>query len=150
MRHATVPALILAAALSLPAASAWSEEFATYTATEDFASATFAVEQAILSRGLVIDSVSHVGDMLERTRADVGSTTQLYSGAQAFLFCSSTVSRAVMEADPQNIRHCPYAIHVYAMPDMPGQVTISHRAYSGTMAPVQDLLSGIVIDAIGN
>ncbi|QYK43410.1 MAG: DUF302 domain-containing protein [Paracoccaceae bacterium] len=141
---------LICLALALAPVAAAADDFTGYTVEDDFESVTFAVEQAILGRGLVIDSTSHVGDMLERTKADVGGTVTLFEGAEAFLFCSAAVSREVMEADPLNIRHCPYAIHVFAMPDMPGKVMVSHRTHTGTMAPVQDLLAGIVADAIGN
>lgn len=142
--------LMLAATLALAglATAATAQDFTVREIDADIDDVLFAVENAILERGLVIDSISHVGDMLERTRADVGSDRTLFTGAQVFLFCSAAVSRQVMEADPHNIRHCPYGIHVYALPDAPGRVVVSHRTHSGSMAPVQDLLSGIVADAL--
>ena len=42
-----------------------------------FEDATFGIESAIIDRGLVIDYVSHVGEMLNRTGADVGSDVKL-------------------------------------------------------------------------
>ncbi len=67
---------------------------------------------AIVGRGLVIDYVSHVGEMLARTGADVGSDVELFAAADVFLFCSAVTSRNVMEADPMNIAYCPYGIFV--------------------------------------
>jgi len=55
------------------------------------------VKSAIFSAGLVIDHTSQTGDMKERTRSDVGSDQVLFSQADGFSFCSSTVSRPVME-----------------------------------------------------
>lgn len=110
-----------------------------------FEDATFAVESSIVDRGLVIDYVSHVGEMLNRTAADVGSSKQIYKAADIFIFCSAVVSRQVMEADPMNIVHCPYGIFV-AENDQ--GVMIGHRDYpDGSMQPVEDLLIGIVADA---
>lgn len=110
-----------------------------------FEDATFAVQDAIISKGLVIDYVSHTGEMLERTRRDVGSDVVLFDAADIFLFCSAVVSRQVMEADPMNIVHCPYSIFVA---DQGGKVTIGHHDYpEGAMQPVEDLLSEIAQEA---
>lgn len=110
-----------------------------------FDDASFAVESAILDRGLVIDFVSHVGDMLNRTGTDVGSDTRIFDNANIFLFCSAVVSREVMEADPSNIQHCPYGIFVT---EKDGQTMIGHRAYpEGPMQKVQTLLSDIAKEA---
>lgn len=111
-----------------------------------FDDATFAVEDAIVSKGLVIDYRSHTGEMLERTRKDVGSDVVLFDNADVFLFCSAVVSRKVMEADPMNIVHCPYSIFVA---DQDGKVTIGHRDYpDGAMQIVEDLLADIAAEAI--
>jgi len=110
-----------------------------------FEDATFAVESAIVGKGLVIDFVSHVGDMLNRTGPDVGSGKAIYDQADIFLFCSAVVSRAVMEADPANIQHCPYGIFVT---ETDGEVLIGHQTYpEGPMSQVEDLLQGIVQEA---
>ena len=58
-----------------------------------FDDATFAVESAIVGQGLVIDYVSHVGEMLNRTGADVGSDKAIFTAADIFVFCSAVVSR---------------------------------------------------------
>lgn len=109
----------------------------------------FDIETAITDAGLVIEAVNHVGDMLERTKADVGSTVTLFTTAEVFNFCSAAVSREVMEADPLNIQHCPYAIFVMEQPDTPGEITVGRRAYpAGSMDPVSALLDGIIADAL--
>lgn len=110
-----------------------------------FEDATFAVENAIVNKGLVVDWVSHVGDMLNRTSADVGSDQKIFEAADVFLFCSAVVSREVMEADPMNIEHCPYGVFVA---ERDGQVVIGHRRYpDGAMQKVEALLGEIVSDA---
>jgi uncharacterized protein (DUF302 family) len=111
-----------------------------------FEDATFAVESAIVNKGLVIDYVSHVGEMLARTGADVGSDQTLFDAADVFLFCSAVVSREVMEADPMNIVHCPYGIFVA---DKGGEVTVGYRDYpDGPMDKVEALLAEIVAEAV--
>ncbi|MCA0044548.1 DUF302 domain-containing protein [Celeribacter litoreus] len=117
----------------------------TYEYDGTFEDATFAVEDAIISKGLVIDYRSHTGEMLERTREDVGSDVVLFDGADIFLFCSAKVSRQVMEADPSNIVYCPYSIYVA---DRDGKVTIGFPNYpEGSMQAVEDLLTEIVEEA---
>ena len=112
-----------------------------------FGDATFALENEILDRGLVIDHTSHVGDMLARTRADVGSSETIFEAADVYMFCSAVLSREVMEADPMNIAYCPYGIFVA---DRGGDVFIGHRNYpEGEMQQVQTLLTEIIQDAVG-
>lgn len=129
---------------------AWANDLAsdqaiTYEYDGTFDDATFAVEDAIVSKGLVIDYRSHTGEMLERTKADVGSEVTIFDAADVFLFCSAVVSRQVMEADPGNIVHCPYSIYVA---DREGKVTIGFRDYpDGPMQAVEDLLTEIVEEA---
>lgn len=119
----------------------------TYPYDGSFEDAAFSVESAIVDKGLVIDYVSHVGEMLSRTGADIGSDVKLFEEADIFVFCSAVVSRKVMEADPMNIAHCPYGIFVA---DREGQVFVGYRNYpAGPMQEVQALLEEIVQEAIG-
>ncbi|MCT8162184.1 DUF302 domain-containing protein [Pseudoruegeria sp. SHC-113] len=135
-------ALAIVAGLALPASA---QEAITVPFDGSFEDARFAVENAIVGEGLVIDYVSHVGDMLNRTGGDVGSDAEIFKSADIFLFCSAVVSRAVMEADPMNIQHCPYGIFVAETGD---GVMIGHRDYpDGAMDQVEALLSGIVAEA---
>ena len=134
-------------AFALPAVTA-AEGIVTHSFDGTFDDATFAVEAAIIGQGLVIDHVSHVGEMLNRTGADVGSDVEIFREADVFTFCSATVSRAVMEADPMNIGYCPYGIFVAETGD---GVMIGYRAYpDGPMDMVENLLAGIVKDALGD
>lgn len=135
---------LLAGLLALSSA-AQAQDAITVNFDGSFEDATFAVESAIVDKGLVIDHVSHVGEMLNRTGADVGSAKQIFKQADVFLFCSAVISREVMEADPMNIVHCPYGI---AVAESDAGVTIIHRDYpDGPMQKVEDLLKGIVADA---
>ena len=127
--------------------AALAEEPITYSFDGSFEDAAFAVESAIVGQGLVIDYTSHVGEMLNRTAADVGGTETIFDEADIFIFCSAVVSRQVMEADPMNIQHCPYGIFVAHRGD---EVMIGHRDYpDGPMQAVEDLLAAIVADAGG-
>lgn len=141
---------MLAAALACTASFAAAQEAITYTVEQSFEDVSFGLESAILDRGLVIDHVSHVGEMLERTREDVGSDKVLYSEADVYSFCSASVSRNVMEADLMNIMYCPYDIFVMHTADNPGQVTVGFRGFpDGPMKEVEALLDGIARAAVG-
>lgn len=139
-----ISAALAAAFLAMPAMA--EEQAVTYHFDGSFDDASFAVESAIIGRGLVIDYVSHTGEMLNRTGADVGSDVKLFEEADIFLFCSATVSRKVMEADLMNIAHCPYGIFVA---EKDGGIMIGYRTYpDGPMQEVQTLLDEIVQEAL--
>jgi len=142
MTKAILTALMIGAAL--PAAA----DIATlYPFDGSFDDATFSVESAIVGRGLVIDWVSHSGEMLNRTAADVGSDVVIFDNADIFMFCSASLSREVMEADYMNIAYCPYAIFVY---EREGEVMVGYRNMpEGEMQKVQSLLDDIVNEAVG-
>lgn len=142
MKHALISLTFALAAGPLAAA----DEAVTYAFDGSFEDAAFAVESAIIGQGLVIDYVSHTGEMLARTAADVGSSTELFVEADIFLFCSARLSREVMEVDPMNIAHCPYGVFVA---DRGGQVMVGYRRYpEGEMQKVQALLDEIVQEAL--
>ena len=130
-------------------ASAMADDISVVRAFDGaFDDATFSVESAILDAGLVIDYVSHTGEMLARTGVDLGSDVTIFNAADVFLFCSAVLSRRMMEADPINIAHCPYSIFVV---DIEGDVIIGYRNYpEGIMKEVQALLEGIVQEALGD
>ncbi len=136
------------AALFALTSPAYADTVISYAFNGSFDDATFGVESAIVGRGLVIDHVSHTGQMLERTRADMGSDVVLFTNADVFLFCSASISRAVMEADPSNIAFCPYSVYVAEKDDA---VTIGYRTYpEGPMQQVQALLDQIAREASEN
>ena len=138
-------ALGLTLAVACAPVTLWAQDAVTFPFEGSFDDASFAVENAIMNRGLVIDYTSHVGDMLNRTGEDVGAEQALFDNAQIFLFCSAAVSRRVMEADPMNIVHCPYGIFIA---EMEGEVMIGHRDYpDGPMQEVEALLDAIILEA---
>lgn len=136
--------LCIVAATSAPAG-----EVAAYRTTAlSFEDVAFGLESAILDKGLVIESLNHVGDMLERTRQDVGSDMILFDKADIYEFCSATLSRQVMEVDPLNLIHCPYSLFV-AQQHGSDEIIVGHRIYDAPeMKPVQDLLSELAQAAI--
>ena len=136
---------ILSAILLSLALPAQASDVVIYVTEDEFDDATFAVESAIIGRGLVIDYVSHVGEMLARTKDDVGGVKDIFDAADIFVFCSATLSRQVMEADPMNLVYCPYQIFVA---DQGGTVSIGYGTFpEGEMQIIQDLLDGIAREA---
>lgn len=143
LRH--IPAL-LALLIATPLAAQNMTAIATPEAFDDM---EFAVESAIIDMGLTIDFTSHSGDMLERTRKDVGSEVVLFTAATIYNFCSAKVSRQVIEADINNITFCPYSIFLYTTPDNPDITIIGHQKYPGeSMQPANDLLDKIIANAL--
>jgi len=115
------------------------------------------IKAAIIDRGIKINNISHIGNMLARTGADVGSTITVFAtDAIAIEFCSSTVSRETMEADPHNIVFCPYIISVYSLPGDIQHTYVSYRRplpvgdarSKASIKAVEALLEEIIIDAV--
>lgn len=139
----------LGAAL-LCAAPVHADDITRYDTDQSFDDVVFGLENAILDAGLVVDHVSHTGEMLARTKEDVGGTKDLFIAADVYSFCSAQVSRQVMEADIMNVSFCPYEIFVMVTHEDPDTTTIGFRTYtSESMQPVQDLLEGILRSAVG-
>jgi uncharacterized protein (DUF302 family) len=138
------------AAAALLATPAMAADVVAYTVEAPFEDVAFDLKLAIENRGFVIDSTSHVGDMLNRTAADVGATRTLFTKADVLQFCSATVSRKAMEADIMNIAQCPYGIFAFETPDRPGVVTVGYRAMpEGAMKEVEAILDAIAREAAG-
>lgn len=110
-----------------------------------FADTRDAVVMAIENRGLVINLVSHIGEMLERTGNDLGTGKKLYQDAEIIEFCSAKLSRQMMTLDPHNIVLCPFTIAIYTLPGESGQTWVGYRRPSGSaVAVVEPLLQEIL------
>ncbi|MGB8434518.1 MAG: DUF302 domain-containing protein, partial [Burkholderiales bacterium] len=138
------------AALSLPGVASAADEVIRHSAKGSYEEVKDAVVMAIEGKGLVVDRVAHVGDMLARTAKDVGATRRLYGNAEVLEFCSARISREMMAADPHQIAICPYTIAVYTLPDEAGVVYVSYRAppRAKGMGNVRKLLDEIVREAL--
>lgn len=114
------------------------------------------VKNAIIGRGLVINNISYIGNMLERTGKDLGTTKPVYLHAESLEFCSASVSRNSMEASPYNIVFCPYIVSVYTLPSDPKISYILYRrpqivgseASKKSLLAVEKLLDDVVQDAL--
>lgn len=140
---------LLLASLILFAATAHAEAWMVKQKTAaGFEDTREAVVMAIESRGLVINYVSHIGSMLERTGVDIGASRRLFDQAQIVEFCSARLSRQMMELDPHNVVLCPFAISIYTLPGEPG-TWVSYRRPVGAAAElVEPLLKAIAGEAL--
>lgn len=128
----------------------------TYVSRGGFADVRENLQLAITGRGIVINNVSHIGNMLSRTANDVGASVQVYDQAEAVEFCSSILSRKMMEADRDNIVFCPYIISVYTLPGETDRVYLSYRrpqlvgseASKQALREVEQLLDEVIDEAI--
>ncbi len=127
-----------------------------YTTQGDYEDVKQDIEIAITGRGLVVDHTAHIGAMLDRTGKDLGTTRPIYGSAGSMQFCSATVSRRTMEADPTNIVFCPYIIVYYTLHNDPKTVYVGYRrplptgsaASKKALEDVENLLDGIVKEAL--
>lgn len=113
------------------------------------------LDYAITGRGIKVNGVSHISDMLTRTGKDIGRTKKIYDHAEAIQFCSATLSRNMMEADPMNIVFCPYIIYIFSFADEKNVVYLGYRkpphlespASKKAVAAVVKTYEGIIDDA---
>jgi len=153
---ALVLSLGLFAGVPSPAVAAETAHLKLYIAKSDFDTVKEDLKIAITGRGFVVDHVSHISTMLDRTGKDLGTTKPVYGHAESLQFCSATVSRRMMEADPANIVFCPYIIVLYTLPQDPKTVYVGYRrplpvgteASKASLKAVEELLDGIVKEAL--
>lgn len=98
-----------------------------YTAKGDFGFIRDSVAAAVEGKGLKINHFNKISEMLDNTSAAVGDTKKIYLNAEQMEFCSATLSRQMMQADPHNVVMCPYIISVYNLPADPNTIYVSYR-----------------------
>lgn len=144
------------ALLCLPFAAQAGENYAvTFKSQGAYQDVRDNLQMAIEGKGLKITNTNHIADMLDRTGKDLGQTKVVYENAEQFEFCSATVSRHMMEADPHSIVMCPYNIAVYKVPG-DKNVYLSYRKPAATqnaalkksLAEMEKLLGDIIKDAM--
>ena len=148
--------LAVCAMLCLPLTALAAEGYTVLFKTQGtFQEVRDLLQFSIEGKGLKITNTNHIAEMLERTGKDIGETRQVYENAEQFEFCSATVSRHMMEADPHAIVMCPYSVVVYTIPNdktiylayrKPGAT--KNPALKKTLAELEALLTGIIKDAM--
>ena len=150
-RRAYVFALSLAAASVAQAAGG----YAVYESNAAFEDVMEGLKAAIGERGMYINNIMHMGEMLERTGKDLGLGGAVYAKAESIEFCSAALSRKMTEEQPARIVNCPFIVSVYVLPGEPGKTYVVHRevppdqvADSAVMAEVADNLKAIAEAAV--
>ncbi|MEF2554494.1 DUF302 domain-containing protein [Aurantimonas sp. A2-1-M11] len=152
----TSSAVLVALLLTASAAAQSAHEGITVRTIEaPFEDVRHDVLDAIVNRGFVIDYEAMIGEMLDRTAADVGADDKVYAHADTMQFCSAVLSRAAIEADPANIAYCPYVIFVYELAGQPGSIQVGFRhlpvrgsdASKTALSEINSLLEEIVAEA---
>ncbi|KPK37916.1 MAG: hypothetical protein AMJ69_09960 [Gammaproteobacteria bacterium SG8_47] len=157
MQRIVVLAVLFLASTGVGASVQVTDYMKSYSTKASFEEVREFLSLAVTGRGIKINTVAHIGDMLERTGPDIGRTKQVFIKAEAFEFCTSVLSRDMMEASPHNIVFCPYVIAVYVLPDEPDTVYLSYRrpqivgsdASRAALGKVETLLDDIIREAIG-
>ena len=151
-----IRSVAIASSLALGGA-AQAAEIVSVSTEGSFEDVAQSLSDAIVNRGFVVDYTAQIGGMLDRTAADVGASTKVYTDARAMQFCSATLSRHAMEADPQNIAFCPYVLFVYELAAKPGEVVVGFPKLDEqgpdssrqALAEINGVLDGIVKEAAG-
>lgn len=148
--------LTVCAILCLPLSAMASEGYTVLFKTQGtFQDVRDALQFSIEGKGLKINHTNKIAKMLARTGPEVGATKQVYVEGEQFEFCSATISRQMMEADPHAMVMCPYIVSVYTIPNdkhvymayrKPGPT--SNPALKKALGEVEDLLTGIIKDAM--
>jgi uncharacterized protein (DUF302 family) len=147
--------LTLIALATLPFTALAASAYAVYESESDFETVLEGAKLAIQERGMYINNVMHMGEMLERTGKDLGMDGKIYEKAQSIEFCSAVLSRKMASEDPSRIVNCPFILAVYVLPGEPNKTYVAHRTVSGQevqsseiMSEISQMLKGVAEGAI--
>jgi len=123
--------LFMMGLLSANLALAAEDPIVTKKVEGEFREVTRNVRAAILGKGINIAHVLPASRMLSRTGPAFGYEDNVYSDAETYEFCSSSISHKLARKHPDNIVLCPFTISVYSLASEPGVVRISYRIPTG-------------------
>jgi uncharacterized protein (DUF302 family) len=147
--------LVLLTFLTLPLAAAGAGPYAVYESGNDFETVMEGAKMAIEERGMYINDLMHMDEMLERTGKDLGMDGKIYESARSIEFCSAVLSRKMASENPARIVNCPFILSVYVLPAEPDKTYVAYRTVpeqevqsSKVMAEIADMLKGVAEAAI--
>ncbi len=152
-------ALALLAVAALPGALSAAEVppadgYAVYESDSSFEDVIDGLKLAIQERGMYINNVMHMDEMLSRTGKDLGMDEILYTNAQSIEFCSAVLSRKMAAENPARIVNCPFIISVYTLPKVVDTTYVVHRRIptaetesSAVMREIAEMLEGVASSA---
>jgi uncharacterized protein (DUF302 family) len=124
--------------------------YAVYQSGAAFDDVLEGLKLAIEERGMYINNVMHLSEMLDRTGKDLGQDQPIYARAESIEFCSAVLSREMTTEDPSRLVNCPFIISVYTLPDQAGTTYVVHReipedqvAGSAVMARISTMLKEV-------
>lgn len=120
-------AFLLITLFLVGAPSLAADEYAVYESDSGFSDVMDGLKLAIEERGMFINNVMHMNEMLERTGEDLGLGGPLFGEAESIEFCSALLSRKMISEDPRRIINCPFIIAVYTLPEQPDTTYVAHR-----------------------
>lgn len=135
--------LILIALATLPFPALAASAYAVYESESDFETVLEGAKMAIQERGMYINNVMHMGEMLERTGKDLGMDGKIYEKAQSIEFCSAVLSRKMASEDPSRIVNCPFILAVYVLPGELDKTYVAHRTVSEQEVQSSEIMSEI-------
>jgi len=114
----------------------------------------FEIENAIINKGFVIDFNGNIAKMLENTANTVDNPKTVFKNAEFWQFCSSKITRRLVEQNPANLTFCPFVIYAFETTADPGIVSIGFRPLHTTgigynkriVEEVNNLLHSIVFE----
>ncbi len=129
--------------------------YAVYESESDFETVMEGATMAIQERGMYINNVMHMDEMLERTGKDLGMGEKIYEKAQSIEFCSAVLSRKMTTEDPTRIVNCPFILSIYVLPGELDKTYVAHRTVSEqdvqsseVMAEISQMLKGVAEGAV--
>ena len=142
--------LLLALLLGLASAQSTAGQgpYVVYRSASAFPDVMQALRMAIEEKGLYINNVMHMGEMLERTGKDLGLEGKVYLQAESIEFCSAILSRKMTQEAPHRVVNCPFIMSVYVLPAEPDTTYIVHRRLNRddeteVMAEVEAMLESL-------
>ncbi|KAA6181627.1 DUF302 domain-containing protein [Thiohalocapsa marina] len=146
---------VLLGALGLGSLPAWAGDYAVYESDSSFEDVMDALKLSIQERGMYINNIMHMDEMLERTGKDLGLGDAIYGSAQSVEFCSAVLSRRMTAENPARIVNCPFIVSVYTLPDQPDTTYVAYRTISDSetqgsqvMQEVAAMLEGVAEGAV--
>lgn len=148
-------AILLLVCCLPPFAHAEDSGYATYRSDAAFEDVFEGLKAAILERGMYINNVMDMGEMLDRTGKDLGMEDTIYHQAKTIEFCSALLSREMTRENPARIVNCPFIVSVYTLPNRHGTTYVTHReiphnqvAENAIMAKIAAMLKEVAEAAV--
>lgn len=119
--------LVILLTLFSAAQSQASGPYVVNSSSHSFEDVLETLKMAIEERGLFINNIMHLGEMMERTGKDLGYDKPVLLKAESVEFCSAVLSRKMIKENPARVVNCPFVIAVYVLPEEPDKTYVAYR-----------------------